>query len=104
MFYVYVLRSKRDHQLYTGFTTDLKERFRKHNKGEVVVTKYRRPFYLVYYEAFKNKKDAIIGEKFYKTGYGREILSQKIKFSLEQVSQKEFGAAASSAACRKGRG
>jgi putative endonuclease len=88
MFYVYVLKSKKDGQLYTGFTTNLKERFKKHNKGQVVVTKFRRPFFLVYYEAFKNKKDAIIEEMFYKTGYGREVLSQKIKFSLEQLSQK----------------
>jgi putative endonuclease len=88
MFYVYVLKSKKDGQLYTGFTTNLKERFRKHNKGQVVVTKFRRPFYLVYYEAYKNKKDAIIAEIFYKTGNGREILRQTITFSLEQLSQK----------------
>ena len=58
MFYVYVLKSKIDHQFYTGSTGDLKRRLSEHNGGKVFSTKSRRPFDLIYYEAYKSEKDA----------------------------------------------
>jgi putative endonuclease len=58
MFYAYVLKSTIDHCLYTGSTNDLKKRFKEHNDGNVFSTKLRRPFELVYYEAYKSEKDA----------------------------------------------
>jgi len=56
MFYRYILRSQQDNNLYTGSTNDLKRRFTEHNAGEVTSTKSRRPFLLVYYEAYVQKK------------------------------------------------
>jgi len=58
MFYVYLIRSKKDNQLYTGSTNNLKRRFIEHNKGLIFSTKRRIPFELVYYEAYKNEGDA----------------------------------------------
>jgi len=58
MFYVYMLRSKKDLNLYTGSTGDLKKRFKEHNSGKVFSTKYRAPFELIYYEAYRAEKDA----------------------------------------------
>jgi len=58
MFYVYVLKSKKDGKLYTGSTNDLKKRFKLHNEGKIFSTKMRIPFELVYYEAYKSEKDA----------------------------------------------
>ncbi len=57
MFYVYILRSKKDDDLYTGSTNDLKRRFKEHNSGMVLSTKSRIPFEIVYYEAYKSEKD-----------------------------------------------
>lgn len=62
MFYVYVLRSKKDGNLYTGSTNNLKRRFKEHNDGTVFSTKHRRPFELLYYEAYRVEKDARIRE------------------------------------------
>lgn len=62
MFYVYVLKSIKDNDLYIGSTDDLKKRFLKHNKGLVKSTKSRRPFKLVYYEAYSAEKDARLRE------------------------------------------
>ena len=62
MFYVYVLKSKKDLQLYTGSTNDLRKRFKEHNGGKVFSTKARRPFELIYYEAYKSEKDARVRE------------------------------------------
>ena len=58
MFYVYVLKSKKDFQLYTGSTNDLRKRFNEHNNGKVFSTRSRRPFEIIYYEAYKSESDA----------------------------------------------
>ena len=58
MNYTYILKSKKDSQLYLGSTTDLRKRFKEHNDGKVLSTKSRKPFELVYYEAYKSESDA----------------------------------------------
>jgi len=58
MFYVYILKSEKDSDLYTGSTNDLKRRFFEHNKGLCRSTKNRKPFKLIYYEAYASEKDA----------------------------------------------
>jgi len=55
MYYVYVLKSKIAEWKYVGCTDDLKQRFLQHNNGKVKSTKSRRPFSLVYYEAYADK-------------------------------------------------
>ncbi|MFZ2521883.1 MAG: GIY-YIG nuclease family protein [Minisyncoccia bacterium] len=51
MFYVYILKSEKDNNLYTGYTNDLKRRLIEHNSGKSKSTKSRKPFELIYYEA-----------------------------------------------------
>lgn len=63
MFYVYILKSLKDKMLYTGSTNDLRKRLQQHNRGQVNSTKLRKPFILVYYEAYKDEHDARIREK-----------------------------------------
>ena len=58
MTYVYILRSTLDGELYIGSTNDLRKRFKMHNEGKVSSTKSRRPFELLYYEAYKAESDA----------------------------------------------
>lgn len=58
MYYVYIIRSKVDGNLYLGSTNDLWKRFTEHNNGKVISTRHRKPFELVYYEAYKVEKDA----------------------------------------------
>ena len=58
MFYVYILKSKVDRSCYIGSTNDLRERLRRHNFGKIFSTKSRKPFDLIYYEAYKSEKDA----------------------------------------------
>jgi len=58
MYYVYIIKSKVDEDLYFGSTNDLRKRFAEHNSGKVFSTKHRKPFELVYYEAYKAEKDA----------------------------------------------
>jgi len=74
MQYVYVLLSKKDHDLYTGCTKDLKARLKLHNAKKVDSTKKRTPLELIYYEAYLNETDAYLREKYLKTRYGRNFL------------------------------
>ncbi len=79
MFYVYILRSKKDGRWYTGFTGDLRKRFKEHNDNLSTWTKNRGPFDLIYYEASQNKDDARSREKYLKTGMGKRYLKNRLK-------------------------
>jgi len=63
MFCVYLLKSSKGNDLYVGFTNDLKRRVKEHNNGLVSSTKSRKPFELIYFEAYKSEKDARLREK-----------------------------------------
>ncbi|MGO8987975.1 MAG: GIY-YIG nuclease family protein [bacterium] len=79
MYYVYVIRSQKDKQFYTGFTSDLQNRFREHNAGRVSSTKGRCPFELIYYETCLNEQDALAREKYLKSGMGKRYLKNRLK-------------------------
>lgn len=63
MFYVYVIRSRKDGELYIGYTNDLKRRLLEHNAKTNQSTKYRAPFDIIYYEAYRAGADAKNREK-----------------------------------------
>lgn len=67
MYYIYILKSKKDKKFYTGCTNNLKLRFEQHQKGLVISTKHRKPFLLIYYEACISREDAYKREKYLKT-------------------------------------
>ncbi len=50
MYFVYVIRSKKDGLLYTGFTDNLERRLLEHNQGLQESTKNRIPFEIIYFE------------------------------------------------------
>jgi putative endonuclease len=79
MHYVYILQSLKDNKLYIGCTNNLKHRFALHNKGGVESTRERRPFRLIYYEAFLDKHDAFVREQWLKTGWGKNQINTMLK-------------------------
>ena len=79
MFYVYILESKKNRELYIGFTSDLKKRFKEHNQGLNFSTKTARPWKLVYYEACVDKDDATRREGHLKTTQGGRLLKRRLK-------------------------
>jgi putative endonuclease len=78
MYYVYILKSEKDKNLYTGYTSDLRKRFLEHESGEVKSTRHRRPLKLIYYEACISKEDAIRREKYLKTAWGKRYIKNRI--------------------------
>ena len=78
MFYAYVIQSKKDGSLYKGHCEDLELRLRQHNSGSTASIKNKVPFEIVYFEAFNSREEAIIREKYYKSGAGRRFLNNKL--------------------------
>ncbi|MEK7186190.1 MAG: GIY-YIG nuclease family protein [Patescibacteria group bacterium] len=78
-FYVYVLKSIHEDFIYVGFTTNLKRRFLEHNNKEELSTKHYAPFDLIFYEAYRNEKDAKRREEYFKTTKGKTTLRIMLK-------------------------
>lgn len=78
MYYTYILHCSNG-ELYTGFTDNLKKRYKKHQNGYVNATKNRRPLKLIYYECFFNQSDAKRREKYLKGGNGKKELKIMLK-------------------------
>ncbi len=89
MFYVYILKSKKDNQLYIGYTQNIERRFQEHNSGNNESTRNRRPLILLYYEYHLNKQDALRRESYFKTTKGKSTLKQMIRFSLVEQNFAE---------------
>jgi len=85
-YYVYVLRSLKDSQNYTGYTKNLKLRFEQHCNGEVESTKNRRPLVLIYFEGCLNQQDATHREKYLKTYLGKMFLKNRLKHWINDSS------------------
>ena len=83
MYYVYILKSLKDGKLYIGRTSTLQKRLSRHKNGLVKATKNRRPLIIVFYEAFRNKGDAIRREKYFKTTKGKKALRLILRESLK---------------------
>ncbi len=88
MYYVYVLQSLKDKRWYTGFTGDLRNRFKEHQSGKVSSTKGRGPFRLIYYEASLNQRDVSNREKYLKTGMGKRYLKNRLNRFLSLTGWK----------------
>ncbi|MEI6649943.1 MAG: GIY-YIG nuclease family protein [Candidatus Moraniibacteriota bacterium] len=84
MFYVYILRSKKDNDFYIGSTGDLKRRMKEHNRGVVESTRHRRPLELLCYEAYNYKEEAQARERFLKSSDGKKDLRKRLTRSLEK--------------------
>lgn len=62
MYYVYLLINQQGDK-YIGYTADLKRRFKEHNQPGRGYTQQRRPWKLVYYEAYTEAQIAQARER-----------------------------------------
>lgn len=78
-YYVYLLRSIRfPKQTYIGFTEDLEQRVKDHNRGASVHTAPFRPWRLVSAHAFANRVKAKAFEQYLKSGSGRAFAKRHL--------------------------
>ena len=78
MWFVYILKSLKDGDLYVGSTNNLRRRLADHNSGVVDSTRHRAPFTMEAYVAVRDKAKAIELEKYFKTGSGKAVLLKRI--------------------------
>lgn len=79
MFYTYVLQSRKNGELYKGYTSDLKRRLKEHNQGLNFSTKRYIPWDVIYYEACIEESDARRREMYLKTTQGGRLIKSRIK-------------------------
>lgn len=77
MYYIYILKSLRDGNLYIGRTNNLNRRLKEHNSGKVSSTKARKPFILLENISVASEEESVRLELEYKKGYKREELKKK---------------------------
>lgn len=77
MYYVYILHCSND-KLYTGCTSNLKERLERHQNGYVPATRNIRPVKLISYITFSDKYKAFEFEKYLKSGSGRAFVKRHL--------------------------
>jgi len=80
-FIVYAIESKVDKRIYVGLTKNLENRIKEHNAGRTKSTKGYRPWKLVFWQNFNNRKEARKQEKYFKSGSGKEKLKELIKLN-----------------------
>jgi putative endonuclease len=78
MYFAYVIRSLKDGSFYKGHCQNLEIRLQQHNSGKTRSIRTKTPFVLVYFEEFATREEAIIREKYFKSGAGRRFLSTKV--------------------------
>ncbi|MDO9231592.1 MAG: GIY-YIG nuclease family protein [bacterium] len=74
-----MIESQKNSDLYKGFTSNINNRLKEHNAGMNESTKKHRPWKLVYCEIFLDKEDAILRERYLKSGWGRGYLEKVLK-------------------------
>lgn len=89
MFYVYIIKSiKYPNKIYTGFSSNLKERIKEHNKGTSPHTSKLKPWKLIFYSAFENKKTALDFEKYLKSSSGIAFKNKRLVIKQKYVIYK----------------
>jgi len=78
MYYVYILKSEKDHSLYFGSTENVKQRLAEHNSGKAKYSSTKRPFKLIWFCAFPNKTQALTFEKYLKHGSGHAFANRHL--------------------------
>ncbi len=76
-YYVYILKSLKDGNLYIGKTNDIKRRIEEHNSGQTQSLKNRIPLILLESIECYDEPSARKLEKEYKKGYKREEIKRK---------------------------
>ena len=79
MYYVYLIRStSTPDETYIGFTQNMKARLTAHNAGESKHTNKFKPWRLVSFHAFSDKRKAQGFEYYLKTGSGQAFANKRL--------------------------
>lgn len=77
MYFVYILKSDKNGDIYIGSTDNVEKRLNQHNSGKVKSTKFYQPWKLLEYREYRTRSEAVRQERFLKTGQQKELLKRK---------------------------
>lgn len=86
MYYVYIIKSKANGELYIGSTNNVKKRLDEHDLGKERATKKYKPWKIAYLEGYFSENDARSREhnlKYFGKVYSQ--LKRRIKNSLQEA-------------------
>jgi putative endonuclease len=66
------------------YSANLRQRLEQHVQGDSFATSHRRPWKLIYYEAYLEQADAIGRERYLKSGSGRRLLKAQLANYLKK--------------------
>jgi len=72
-YWVYAIKSEVSGRIYIGQTSDLYDRLKRHNSGEVYSTKAQRPWRLIAHEEFSSRSQAMWKESELKKSKGKRL-------------------------------
>ena len=78
MYYLYILKSKKNNRTYVGISDDVQRRIKEHNQGKSIYTSRNRPWKLIHTEECITREEARKREKYYKSGAGRRFIEKRI--------------------------
>jgi putative endonuclease len=78
MYYAYILWSSKSKIFYYGYTEDLQKRIKEHNNGISKSTSPHRPWKLLFYAGFKDKKLAKDFELYLKSASGKAFAYKRL--------------------------
>lgn len=67
--HTYIIENERGYQ-YVGLTDDVKDRLKRHNRGEIPSTAKYKPWHLLCVVSFPTRKQAADFERYLKSGSG----------------------------------
>ena len=83
MYSVYIMYSQKLDKYYIGYSSDVEDRLRKHNRNSKGFSSLGIPWILLYTECFESKKEALAREKQLKNWKNRNRLESLIKSGSE---------------------
>ena len=72
--FVYILKSLKDGSHYVGMTDEINRRLKQHKLGRNYSSRKKRPWVIIHVEIVETRSNARKLEKYFKRGYGREII------------------------------
>ena len=76
-YYVYILKSLKNNDIYVGSTANLFKRIALHNQGRVKSTKGYKPWELLEHYEYDSRSEAVQQEKHIKQHQQKELLKKK---------------------------
>ena len=76
MYFIYILKSKKDGKKYIGQTNNPEKRLHLHNSKQVHSTKGRVPLEIIYTESYNTRAEAVSREKYLKSHKGYNFLKK----------------------------